>query len=80
MYACPTEALYVDGRTGARSIDSEKCTGCGLCREACPQYPATPIMCDPERNICLKCDLCGGEPLCVKFCPAAALRFVKREG
>jgi len=78
LYACPTGALYIDEKTGARCIDSKKCIGCMLCMQACPQYPNTPIMYDPERNICLKCDLCGGEPLCVKFCPEAALSLVKR--
>jgi Fe-S-cluster-containing hydrogenase component 2 len=48
--------------------------------QACPKYPdAPPIMYDSERNICVKCDLCGGNPLCVKFCPEGALSFVKRE-
>jgi len=79
LYACPTGALHVDERTGARSIDPEKCTGCMLCMRACSQYPNTPIMYDPERNICIKCDLCGGDPLCVKFCPEAALSLVKRD-
>jgi Fe-S-cluster-containing hydrogenase component 2 len=69
LYACPTEAIHIDEVTGARVIDEEKCIGCRLCLEACPQYPNSPIRYDPEREICIKCDLCGGEPLCVKFCP-----------
>jgi Fe-S-cluster-containing hydrogenase component 2 len=73
------EAFYIDESTGARIIDSTKCTGCKLCIQACPQYPDSAIMYDPERNICVKCDLCGGDPLCVKFCPEAALSFTKRE-
>ena len=70
LYACPVEgALYIDEATGARVIDAEKCIGCKLCLEACPQYPNSPIRYDAEREICLKCDLCGGDPQCVKFCP-----------
>lgn len=70
LWACPVEgALYIDEATGARVINPEKCIGCRLCMEACPQYPNTPIRYDAERKICLKCDLCGGDPLCVKFCP-----------
>ena len=70
LYACPVEgALYIDATTGARVIDPEKCIGCKLCMEACPQYPNTPIRYDAQREICVKCDLCGGDPLCVKFCP-----------
>ena len=77
LYICPVEAIYVDQKTGARVIDTKTCTGCKLCIQACPQYPNSPIIYDPERNICLKCDLCGGDPLCVKFCPEAALTFIK---
>ena len=79
LYVCPVEALYIDKLTGARTIDPAKCTGCKLCIQACPQYPDSPIMYDPERNICIKCDLCGGNPLCIQFCPEAALSFSKRE-
>lgn len=79
FYACPNGALYIDEGTGARCIDPEKCIGCKLCMQACPKYPNTPIMYDSEREICVKCDLCGGNPLCVKFCPEAALSFIKRE-
>jgi Fe-S-cluster-containing hydrogenase component 2 len=70
LYACPVEgALHIDEATGARVIDEDKCIGCKQCIEACPQYPNTPIRYDAEREICIKCDLCGGDPLCVKFCP-----------
>lgn len=79
LYACPTKALYIDAATGARVIDSEKCVGCKNCMEACPQYPHAPIRYDTNKEVCVKCDLCGGQPLCVKFCPEAALCFVKKE-
>jgi carbon-monoxide dehydrogenase iron sulfur subunit len=79
LYVCPTKALYVDNVTGARVIDAGKCIGCKLCMEACPQYPNTPIRHDSKINVCFKCDLCGGEPLCVKFCPEAALSFLREE-
>ena len=78
-YACPPKALSIDKATGARVIDPEKCIGCKLCMEACPQYPNTPIRYDAEREICIKCDLCGGDPLCVKFCPEGSLHFIKKK-
>jgi Fe-S-cluster-containing hydrogenase component 2 len=80
LYACPVEgALDIDETTGARVIDAEKCIGCKQCLEACPQYPNTPIRYDAQNEICVKCDLCGGEPLCVKYCPESSLTFVERE-
>jgi Fe-S-cluster-containing hydrogenase component 2 len=80
LWACPVEgALYIDPTTGARVIDPEKCIGCKLCLEACIQYPNSLIRYDAQREICVKCDLCGGEPLCVKFCPESALSLVKKE-
>jgi len=77
LHACPTEAIHIDQKTGARVIDPEECSGCKACMEACPQSPNSPISYDPVREVCIKCDLCGGNPLCVKFCPEAALSFSK---
>ena len=70
-----TNAIYRDKQTGAKVIDPDKCDGCKLCIEACPIYPNSPIYYDAERNVSFKCDLCGGDPLCVKFCPEDALSF-----
>jgi Fe-S-cluster-containing hydrogenase component 2 len=77
LWACPTGALHVDDKTGARVIDPEKCLGCKLCLQACPAYPNSPIRYDASRNICIKCDLCGGDPQCVFHCPEGALKFEK---
>ena len=86
LYACPTGALHVDAKTGARVIDQEKCIGCQRCIKACPQYPNSLIRFDAVKMKALKCDLCGGDPLCVKFCPKSSsvystkvLTFVKKE-
>jgi len=69
---CPTKALHVDADTGARVIDEKLCTGCQLCLNACPVVP-TRIRYNAAKNVCFKCDLCGGNPQCVKFCPTGAL-------
>jgi Fe-S-cluster-containing dehydrogenase component len=62
--ACPVEAMSPDERTGAMVIDDEACTMCYQCAEACPHGA---INIAPGGEV-LKCDLCGGEPVCVEFC------------
>jgi Fe-S-cluster-containing dehydrogenase component len=63
--ACPAGALSVDSQTGAVNVDSSKCTGCGICIAACP---AKVPHIHPERNTIVICNLCGGDPRCVKAC------------
>ena len=59
--------------SGAVLIDRAKCTGCGLCAEACP---VCAIVMDKQAGIARKCDLCGGDPACVRYCPTGALELV----
>jgi polyferredoxin len=49
-------------------VDTEKCTRCGICREACPQG-IDPV--ESERST--DCTLCGE---CVEACPTGALELV----
>ncbi len=70
--ACPTGALHIDEVTGARAIDRDVCIGCQSCLNACPATPSN-IRYNAEQGVCVKCDLCGGDPPCVKNCPAHAL-------
>ena len=76
--ACPRKvsAISVDAFTNAIKIDETKCVGvkCSLCQKSCPQEVA--ITFHPETKKALVCDLCDGDPECVKVCPAGALSFV----
>jgi len=75
--ACPTKALSVDDNTGAVIVNDEKCIQCGLCIDACPgNIPRIPR----GKKAVVICDLCGGDPECVKICHEAgynALQIVK---
>lgn len=63
--ACPVGAIRQDPQSHWVVLDEEECTGCGACVDACP-YQA--IHMDDNRDIAVKCDLCGGDPQCVKVC------------
>jgi len=71
--ACPTRAIE-KGNDGIVRINKLFCTECGLCTMACPA--AAPLK-DPGSQEIHKCDLCEGDPLCVKHCPEKALTFTQ---
>jgi carbon-monoxide dehydrogenase iron sulfur subunit len=71
---CPTEALSKNWQ-GFIAVDTDACTGCGTCVEAC-KYGAVKL---DGRSNPLICDLCGGSPVCVERCPTGALRFEESE-
>ena len=76
LKACPTGALHVDPETGARVIDQDVCVGCQSCLNACifaaGGQGESRIKYNPETGTCFKCDLCGGNPKCVEYCPIGA--------
>jgi len=74
---CPTGAIERDAKTGALAVNHEKCVGCGLCHRYCP---IGMVSVDPDLKKSVKCDLCGGDPLCVATCPTGALELAQREG
>lgn len=51
----------------------KKCKGCDWCVQAC-EYGGISI--HPDTGLSVACDLCGGEPQCVEFCPEEALETV----
>lgn len=73
MEACPTNAISRNEATGAMIVDQEACVGCRVCSMACP---IGGISIDPVNNTAFKCDLCGGDPECVKYCDIEALTYV----
>ncbi len=65
IQACPVDALSKGGETNAIRIDTALCNGCQSCVSACP-YEA--MFFDPKTDRAFTCDLCGGDPECVKVC------------
>ncbi len=72
MGICPVRAISRSAATGAMTVDYDRCIGCRMCMIACP-FGA--VQFDAERKRVIKCDLCDGEPYCVRFCQAGALSF-----
>jgi Fe-S-cluster-containing hydrogenase component 2 len=76
MEVCPAQAIYRDEETGAVVINENLCIGCKLCVMTCP---IGGLWVDIKNNKIVKCDLCEGDPKCVKNCGFEALQFVEAE-
>lgn len=67
---CPSEALVRDPVTKVVKVIEDRCNECAICETACP-YGV--IRC--RDGLARKCELCNGDPECVRFCAPAALRY-----
>lgn len=72
VVVCPKNALSRDKATDRVVYDIDLCIGCKMCVMACP-FGAMGI--DTLADHVIKCDHCGGDPTCVRFCEAGALRY-----
>jgi carbon-monoxide dehydrogenase iron sulfur subunit len=67
--SCPEKALAV-GELGQVIASPTVCNLCGACERLCP-IGAIEIF----QDIVYVCDLCGGDPVCVKACTEGAITF-----
>jgi Fe-S-cluster-containing hydrogenase component 2 len=70
---CPTAALVRSAATGAIEMVRSRCITCRMCVAACPFGN---MLWDETYHCVQKCDLCGGDPRCVPFCPTGAIAWV----
>ena len=70
--SCIVGAIHRDNKTGSTVIDASLCIACGKCIIACP---FNGIFVDPATSRVIKCELCEGDPQCVKFCPRKAIEL-----
>lgn len=73
--ACPVKALSTSKKTGAVLVRAKKCTACGKCISACPGR--VPHL-HPTENYAVICDLCNGDPQCVKACEEGKLNVLMK--
>ncbi len=71
---CPVGAITRKEETGALVLNADLCIGCKICVIVCPLGGS---LIEPERGIVIKCDLCDGDPECVKHCLYGALDFME---
>jgi Fe-S-cluster-containing hydrogenase component 2 len=71
------------------AVDPEKCTGCRICELVCSMVKESNF--NPKKArikvhlvgipeipvpvLSRLCDECGGEPVCLKYCPVEAISF-----
>ncbi len=69
---CPMGALSKDQETGIVSKD-DTCIGCKICTLSCVYAGITT---NALTQKVMKCELCSGDPACVKACEKSALEFI----
>ena len=80
---CPVEDAIYKRDDGLVIIDGDKCSGCKLCKDACP-YDV--VYFNEDLNIAQKCTGCAHllddtwtEPRCADACPTEALRMMDED-
>lgn len=76
MNVCPVKAISRDEELGTVVVDYDVCIGCRACVAVCP-FGAMNY--NPIDKKVFKCDLCDGDPQCVRFCEEKAVDFVEVE-
>lgn len=71
------KALHVDQHTGEIRLAKDWCAGCEKCIEACESRGGNVLRWDKLSYIAGGCNLCHGDPQCVKECPVEAIEFIE---
>ncbi len=74
MAVCPKKAVTRDVDLGRVVIDARLCVGCKMCVSACPSGSMAFAQ---DFGFPYKCELCDGEPECVRVCKPKALEYAE---
>ena len=72
LAVCPKDAIRRDEVLDSVDVDHDLCIGCKMCVAACP-FGA--MRWNAGRGRVFKCDLCDGDPQCVRFCYTKAVDY-----
>ena len=70
---CVMGAISRNEESGALVVKEDLCVGCKTCVIACPLGG---VLYHHIKGCAMKCDLCGGDPECVKSCLYDAIEFL----
>ena len=73
MTICPVKAISRDQALDYVKINYDVCIGCRSCVAVCPFGAMGFNVIDKK---VFKCDLCEGDPQCVRFCDVKAIEYV----
>ena len=74
LNVCPVKAISRDEELGRVFVDYDVCIGCRSCVAVCPFGAMNFNIKDKQ---VFKCDLCDGDPQCVRFCEEKAIDFLE---
>ncbi len=77
MAVCPRNAIRRDGSLDRVVIDTSLCVGCTMCVSACPTGSMSFAH---DLGLPFKCELCDGNPECVRVCEKKALEYTEASG
>ena len=76
LNVCPVGAISRDEDYGFLNVDYNTCIGCRSCVSICPFGAMNYTRIDKK---IFKCDLCGGDPQCVRFCEMKAVDYISSD-
>ncbi len=76
MNVCPVKAISREEDMGRVTVDYDVCIGCRSCVAVCP-FGAMNFNIIDKRVF--KCDLCDGDPQCVRFCDVDAIEYIEAD-
>jgi carbon-monoxide dehydrogenase iron sulfur subunit len=70
---CPSQCIGRNDETFGLVLDANECIGCRMCVDGCVRGC---VKMDADEEVPLLCDLCDGDPQCVRHCPEGAIEYV----